>query len=287
MPELPEVEVLRCHLDSLLVDKKLVSVDVLKLRVVRPELQKSLQEKIVGCTIKGVGRKGKFLWLQLERRQPESTFPLIIHLGMTGRLFIRKSNKSLPKHAAVVFKLNREYLVFKDPRSFGRVTFDVDCLENLGVDALSSDLTEEILASVIQNTSQSVKARLMNQKHIAGLGNIYSCEVLHKSKISPFIKGSSLCLAKVKELRKAINVTLHNQVNFGLSLKLDFEGEFKNDGLFYYGTKSVRDNQLKEPFRVYGREGEPCRNCGSIIMRSYQANRSTYYCPECQLCDET
>ncbi len=79
----------------------------------------------------------------------------------------------------------------------------------------------------------------------------------------------------------------HNQVNFGLSLNLDFEGEFKNDGLFYYGTKSGRDNQLKEPFRVYGREGEPCQNCGAIIIRSYQANRSTYYCPECQLRDET
>ena len=287
MPELPEVEVLRYHLDSLLTNKKLVSVDVLKLRVVRPECPKLLQDKVVGCTIKGVGRKGKFLWLELERAQSRTTFPLIIHLGMTGRLFIQKSNKSLPKHAAVVFKLNREYLVFKDPRSFGRVTFAADSLESLGVDALSRDLTEEMLASVIQTTNQSVKARLMNQKHIAGLGNIYSCEVLHKSKISPFIKGSSLCLAKVKSLRKAISMTLHNQVSFGLSLDLDFEGEFKNDGLFYYGSKSGRDNQLKEPFRVYGREGESCRNCGSIITRSYQSNRSTYYCPECQLCDET
>ncbi|MAD25030.1 MAG: hypothetical protein CMO44_12745 [Verrucomicrobiales bacterium] len=287
MPELPEVEVLRCHLDSLLANKKLVSIDVLKLRVVRPERPKLLQEIIVGCTIKGVGRKGKFLWLQLQRGQSESTFPLIIHLGMTGRLFIQQSNKSLPKHTAVVFKLNSEYLVFKDPRSFGRVTVDEDCLENLGLDALSSDFTEEMLASVIQNTSQSVKARLMNQKHIAGLGNIYSCEVLHKSKISPFIKGSSLCLAKVKELRKAINMILHNQINFGLSLKLDFEGEFKNDGLFYYGTKSGRDYQLKDPFRVYGREGEPCRDCGGIIIRSCQSNRSTYYCPDCQLIDET
>ena len=282
MPELPEVEVLRLRLDSLLTNKKLVDVDVLKSRVVRPELPKLLKDKIVNCTISKVRRRGKFLWIELKHFQSESTFPLIIHLGMTGRLFIQKNIKSLPKHSAVVFKLNNEYLVFKDPRSFGRVTLDTNCIENLGVDALSRDFTEEALASVFKNTSQSVKVRLMNQKKIAGLGNIYSCEVLHKAKISPFIKGSSLCTNKLKDLLKAIHVTLHNQVNFGLSLDLDFEGEYKNDGLFYYGTKSTQKNQLQEPFSVYGREGELCRNCESVIMRATQANRSTYFCPECQ-----
>ena len=77
---------------------------------------------------------------------------------------------------------------------------------------------------------------------------------------------------------------MHLNLDLGLhlSLDLDFEGEFKNDGLFYYGSKSVRNNKLIEPFRVYGREGEPCRDCGSIIMRIQKVNRSTYYCPKCQ-----
>lgn len=282
MPELPEVEVLRCHLDSFLTNKKVISVDVLKLRTVRPRISKSLKENIDGCLIKGVERKGKFLWLKLKRSQSKTTFSLIIHLGMTGRLFIQKTNKILPKHAAFVIQLNRGQLVFKDPRSFGRVTLDTDCLKNLGVDAFSCDFTEEVLSSVMLNTSQCVKDRLMNQKHIAGLGNIYSCEVLHKSKVFPFIKSSLLSLSKLKELYEAINLTLRNQINFGLSLDLDFEGEFKNDGLFYYGSKSLRNNKLIEPFRVYGREGEPCRDCGSIIMRIQKANRSTYYCPKCQ-----
>ena len=91
MPELPEVEVLRCHLDSFLTNKKVISVDVLKLRTVRPRISKSLKENIDGCLIKGVERKGKFLWLKLKRSQSKTTFSLIIHLGMTGRLFIQKT----------------------------------------------------------------------------------------------------------------------------------------------------------------------------------------------------
>ena len=138
MPELPEVEVLRLRLDSLLANKKLVDVDVLKSRVVRPELPKLLKDKIVNCTISKVRRRGKFLWLELKHFQSESTFPLIIHLGMTGRLFIQKNIKSLPKHSAVVFKLNNEYLVFKDPRSFGRVTLDTDCC--IGVEQIKLKL---------------------------------------------------------------------------------------------------------------------------------------------------
>ena len=282
MPELPEVEVLRRHLNPILTNKKIVGVEVLKLRTIRTESQSYIQDAIVGCTIKNVGRKGKFLELELVGSESLLTLSLIIHLGMTGRLFLQNSSELFPKHVAMVFLLGEEYLVFKDPRSFGRVSINNSIIKNLGVDAYSSDFTEDVLASVFQNTKQSVKDRLMNQKFIAGLGNIYACEVLYMSRISPFVSGSSLSFQQVKTLYENINSILHEQVRFGLGLDLDFSGESKSDGLFYYGSKSGHRGQIKEQFKIYGREGIVCSICNSLIQRTSQSNRSTYYCPKCQ-----
>lgn len=282
MPELPEVEVLRCHLEPQLLGKRIKHVEVLKSRVVRPESGGELAESINGCTIRGVGRKGKFLWLNLARPRSRLEFPLTIHLGMTGRLFLQSMNQPLPKHAAVVFDLDGEKLVFKDVRTFGRVTLETDSIDLLGVDALSDAFTVERLSAAFANTGQAVKVRLMDQRFIAGLGNIYVCEVLHLAKISPYAKSSALPLAKRKALHRAIRTTLARQVEFGKGLDLDFPGEGQNDGLFYFGSTLDQAQNSKEQFRVYGRVGKSCQTCGVEIERVELAKRGTFFCPSCQ-----
>ena len=282
MPELPEVEVLRCHLEPLLRGKRIEGVRVLKSRVVRPESPRQLERGIDLCSIRGVGRKGKFLWLNLASPRSRSTFPLTVHLGMTGRLYTRGADDSLPKHAAVVFDLGRERLVFKDPRSFGRVTLGTESIDQLGPDALSVEFTAAHLSEAFERTGQAVKVRLMDQKRIAGLGNIYACEVLHRAKVSPVAPASGLRLAKVKALHRAIRATLSQQIALGLKLDLDFAGEMKSDGLFYFGSALGQARQPKESFRVYGREGKPCGFCGREIERIEQAKRGTFFCPRCQ-----
>ena len=201
---------------------------------------------------------------------------------MTGRLFVQDSGDPLPGHTAAVLGLGRKRLVFRDPRSFGRVTLETDSLDQLGVDALSDEFLVERLRDALAITGQAVKVRLMDQRHIAGLGNIYVCEVLHLARVSPFEAASKLPLGKVKALHQAIRNTLQKQVELGLKLKLDFAGEGKSDGLFYFGSASTQTPQSRERFRVYGREGEACPTCGSKIVRAEQSKRGTFFCPQCQ-----
>lgn len=273
---------LRCHLEPLLVGKRVSGIQLMKSRVLRPETLRQLENGVAGCSINGVGRKGKFLRLDLAKARSRTTFPLTIHLGMTGRLFVQDSGAPLPVHTAVVLGLGRKWLVFRDPRSFGRVTLETDSLDQLGVDALSVEFTVDQLGAAFARTSQAVKVRLMDQRHIAGLGNIYACEVLHRARVSPFVAASELRLAKLKLLHRAIRATLGRQIELGLKLKLDFAGEGKSDGLFYFGSASTQAPQSRERFRVYGREGEACPTCGSKIVRAEQSKRGTFFCPQCQ-----
>ena len=156
MPELPEVEVLRCHLEPLLVGKRVSGIQLMKSRVLRPETLRQLENGVAGCSINGVGRKGKFLTLDLAKARSRTTYPLTIHLGMTGRLFVQDSGAPLPVHTAVVLGLGRKWLVFRDPRSFGRVTLETDSLDQLGVDALSVEFTVDQLGAAFARTSQAV-----------------------------------------------------------------------------------------------------------------------------------
>ena len=282
MPELPEVEVLRRHLHPLVSGKRLCELRVLKSRVVRPESSRKLTATVKGCWVKGVERRGKFLWLNLAKPRSRSTFPLVIHLGMTGRLFVQPSAAELPRYVAAVFRLGRESLVFRDPRLFGRITLETDSIEQLGPDPIVDEFSVSDLQSAIGQSVQPVKVRLMNQRVLAGLGNIYACEVLHRAGISPFMKSSNLHQPKFKQLHAAIVSTLARQVEFGMGLDLDFVGETKGDGLFYFGSRHGQARKAKERFRVYGRTGEPCGVCGSIIKRAELAKRGTFFCVKCQ-----
>lgn len=282
MPELPEVEVLRRHLAPLLIGKTIRAIEVHKFRIVRPGPPVALQKKVAGGLIEAVQRRGKFLLFGLRRRE-EKILTLVIHLGMTGRLFVQPATRPLPMHVAAVFQVGRNAMVFKDTRGFGRITLDLGTINTMGPEPLEDGFSAEKLANGLASR-QTVKARLMNQSVVAGLGNIYACEALHHAGISPNARAEKLGPVRIRRLHDAILKILGEAVDFGSDLDLDWEGSEPGDGLFYFGGKEGTFSQggLIERFRVYGREGEPCGGCGTRIRRIEQNGRGTFYCPRCQ-----
>jgi formamidopyrimidine-DNA glycosylase len=282
MPELPEVEILARHLGPLVKNRTIRDVEIRRPRSVRPTSPKQLADALRGAKFTGLTRRGKYLLFTL--RSPHGKEPLLLvgHLGMTGRIYLAPRNKPLPKHTAVVIGLGRHDLVFEDTRYFGRLTLDTGALARLGPEPLGAEFTTEYLASALKRSAQAVKIKLLDQSLVAGVGNIYASEALHRAGIFPGTSASRLRPAQVQSLRKAIRDVLTQAIAGGSTLPLDFAGTGNRDGLFYYGASGSASQSYGERFLVYDREGQPCAKCGSRIRRLVQGARSTFYCPSCQ-----
>ena len=208
---------------------------------------------------------------------------LVGHLGMTGRMYLSPKSEPLPKHAAVVFELGRENFIFEDTRYFGRLTLDTSAIASLGPEPLGPTFTADFLGSALKRSAQSIKVKLLDQRLVAGLGNIYASEALFRARISPRMPAKQLSSEHVKNLHRAIREVLIRAIDLGSSNSLDFEGASKeNDGLFYYGNAGGAHEKIEERFLVYDRAGKPCLRCGKTVKRIVQGARSTFYCPGCQ-----
>jgi len=185
MPELPEVEVLVRHLAPLLKNKAIRDVQVRRLKVISPTPEHELVQALRGAKFTGVSRRGKYLLFTL--RPPAKRQPLVLvgHLGMTGRIYLLPKNAILPKHAAVVMNLGRHQLIYEDTRYFGRLTLDQTALAKLGPEPLGSVFTPDYLATALKRSSQPIKIKMLDQKLVAGVGNIYASEALFRAGISP------------------------------------------------------------------------------------------------------
>lgn len=237
---------------------------------------------VVGGVFGPVTRRAKYLLFPLHRDgPPESTVTLIGHLGMTGRIGIQSAGVPLPKHTAVSFDLGGEVWVFEDTRYFGRLTLDSSPLETLGPEPLAKSFTAEAFARALGSSSQAIKVRLMDQRVVAGVGNIYASEALFRAGISPLKKTSSLTAGEVVRLRDSVREVLQEAVDAGSTLPAD--GAEMTEGLYYYGApESSAESPYVKRLWVYDRAGQPCRICGAAIRREVQAARSTFYCPGCQ-----
>lgn len=283
MPELPEVEVLVRHLDPLLLGKRIESVRVLHARAVRPSRTDDFERALVGGSFRPTKRRAKFVWFELQFSNGE-LLPWIGHLGMTGRMFLQPTGHPIPRHTSVCLELGDTRFVFEDPRKFGRMTLDVSCLAELGPEPWSETLGAEEFLSLLKRSRQSIKTRLLDQRVIAGIGNIYASEALFRAGISPLRPCHRLGLEEVTKLLTAIREVLGRAIALGSSINLDFQSG--GDGLFYYGSGSDTSQgevaEKQERFEVYDRAGEACRRCGAVIRRVVQGQRSTFYCPGCQ-----
>lgn len=288
MPELPEVETVRRGLAPTLEGQRLVRVEQR-----RPDLRfpfpPDFVRRLEGRTITALGRRSKYLLGHLDSGET-----LIMHLGMTGRFTIAGRQLGDFTHAAggdgkhdhVVFETAMGATVtYNDARRFGfmlladtRSLDQHDLIRDIGVEPLGNQLDAAFIAAAARGRKADLKAFLMDQSIICGLGNIYVCEVLFRARLSPFKPAGRLATATGKPRRGAddlpglIRAVLMEALDAGGSTLRDFQ---KTDGTLGYFQKA---------FAVYGREGEPCiaAGCSDTIRRKVQANRSTFYCPTCQ-----
>jgi formamidopyrimidine-DNA glycosylase len=270
MPELPEVEWVARTLRPRLVGRRITAVETSGKKLRRPVERDKLKKLAVGAAVQAVHRTGKYLLIELS-----SGATLVSHLGMTGWYLFAKPEAAREKHTHVVFTLDSGLeLRYTDHRRFGilRVypTPQVRAspeLAILGVDPLEPGFTVEYLREQLKATRRDVKTFLLDQTRIAGVGNIYACEALFLARISPRKKTSRV---DAEKLHAAVQKVLRSGIaNRGTSFSdyVDAEG-------------AAGENQ--DSLHVYGREGQPCRVCSSVIRRLVQGARSTFYCPKCQ-----
>ena len=265
MPELPEVETITRKLRPELVDKTIIEADLRWPRTLAFPSARKFKEQIKGQKILRVGRRAKFLNIVL------SQFNLLIHLRMSGDLFIKEGKIKPEKHDRLILKLSGDRsLVFNDTRKFGRVWLMADTesvLGKLGPEPLSRSFTSQWLYVALHNRSRQLKPLLLDQTFLAGLGNIYTDEALHIAKLHPLAVSDSITAKQARVLQDAVRKVLKEGIHRnGASIDWVYRGgEFQNH------------------FRVYDRKGKPCPACGTKIERIIVGQRSTYYCPKCQM----
>ena len=281
MPELPEVETVRRGLSPVLTGKRLARVEQRRadLRFPFPD---GFVQRLTGATIRSVDRRAKYLLMPLDRGDT-----LVCHLGMSGRFDIDHHRIGVfaeavgddPKHEHVVFVTEDGVRVaFFDPRRFGYMDLvPTDRLPAhpwfaaLGPEPLSDAFDGDVLLAAIKGKKQNIKVTLLDQKLVAGVGNIYACEALFAAKISPEKPAGDLKPAQAKRLAAAVKAVLAEAIEAGGSTLRDFA---QTDGQLGY---------FQHRFKVDGREGERCLGgCKGTVARIVQAGRSTFYCPACQ-----
>jgi formamidopyrimidine-DNA glycosylase len=273
MPELPEVETIRRQLAPALEGRRLEVIEVLDARWCEPAPPEALADALDGRTIERTGRRGKYLILSFE-----DDVHLVMHLRMTGNLLLVPAQDEEPKHLRVRMRLDGdENLLFVDVRRFGTgdVLLGSDSLaeyfaSRLGVEPLSVDFTAEALHAQARGRKQPVKAFLLNQERIAGVGNIYADEALFRARIHP--------LRPVGTLRRPQIVGLRDAVVESLELGIDSKGASIDDYRHVDGARG----SFQDRFLVHLREGKPCVRCGATIQKLRAAGRGTYVCPRCQ-----
>jgi len=277
MPELPEVETVCRGLASCLEGRRIERVDVRRSGM-RIPFPKGLASVMQGRKVTRVTRKAKYILMYLD-----DGHVILAHLGMSGRMVISSEKVSPGRHDHIVLTTNEATtIMFNDPRRFGLLTFTTDqelaghrLLRDLGPDPLDRGFTPEVLSQSLRGRSTNIKSALMDQKLIAGLGNIYVCESLHWAGISPRRRSLSVPGLRAKRLVPAIKKILHEAILAGGSTLRDHIQPSGELGYFQH------------QFHVYDREGEECLRdtCiakGVRIKRIVQSGRSTFYCSECQ-----
>jgi formamidopyrimidine-DNA glycosylase len=290
VPELPEVETVRRGLEPAMAGTRLIAIEQRRpdLRFPFPE---RFVERLTGRRVEGLRRRAKYLIADLDGADL-----LVMHLGMSGSFRIEQSGDAAPHspmvgtgvknsaHDHVAFDLSTGVrIVYNDPRRFGfmqlipRLEFAAHPLfKNIGIEPLGGELDGAALARLFAGKKAPLKAALLDQSLIAGLGNIYVCEALHRAGLSPLRAAASLARKdggpsqRAILLARVIREVLEEAVAAGGSSLRDHR---QTDGALGY---------FQHSFQVYGRNGEPCAHCGGVVRRITQSGRATFYCGGCQ-----
>lgn len=268
MPELPEVETTVRGLENILLGCKLKRVEPRRadLRRAFPE---GLGQRLTGACVTRLGRRGKYGLIETDRDDT-----LVFHLGMSGKWRIDPMDIGAHDHLLIETNEGRT-VVLNDPRRFGSVDLvstaglsEWGPIAELGPEPM--EITAGELLEKLKGRSAPIKALLLEQRVVAGLGNIYVCETLHRARINPRRAGISISAAMVERLIETIRQVISEAIEAGGSTLRDYA---RPDGELGYFSKQ---------FAVYDREGRSCPKCAATIRRIVQGGRSTFYCPKCQ-----
>jgi formamidopyrimidine-DNA glycosylase len=269
MPELPEVETVKNELLPHVIGHCIIGIDLDWDGIVRYSSPDEFRDRLLGQTITGLTRRGKYLIFNLT-----SAGFLIIHLKMSGSLLLKTAAESNERFVrAIIYLDNETAIIFRDPRKFGRMWLATDSMEidtKLGPEPLSPAFTAELLAQLLKNRSAPVKALLLDQSLIAGIGNMYADEALFAAKIHPLMPGKNLSSEETARLHHAIQQVL--------------QAGIKNKGasIINYFRPSGAPGTAHFEFQVAHRRGQSCPVCGTPLQRIVMRNRGAYLCPSCQ-----
>lgn len=266
MPELPEVEIARENLERWLVGRRIARAVVPDARMRGRQSRRRVERALEGASVRAVSRRGKFLLFDLGSHRDA----VVAHLGMTGKFLRQSRSEALPRFTRASIELGRgDRVVYCDARRLGQFRL-LDAVEGrrievLGVEPLGPDFTAGRLFDLVRSSTTPIKNFLMDQRRIAGVGNIQAAEALFLARIHPGRKASSLAGTEVARLVRSIRRSLSREIERSRS---------ENPAYLHEGSEN--------DFRVYGRAGEPCFRCRGEIARFVQGGRSSYYCPRCQ-----
>jgi formamidopyrimidine-DNA glycosylase len=269
VPELPEVETTVRGLVPVLEGRRLVSVEAR-----RPDLRRAfppdLRQRLTGATVTGLSRRAKYGLIDTDRGDT-----MVFHLGMSGRWRIDPSELGAHDHFLLETDEGRR-AALNDPRRFGSIDLvgtseleQLPAFAAMGPEPLGAGFSAPYLAEALAGRSAPIKAMLLDQRIVAGLGNIYVCEALHMAGIAPSRAAGRISRPRLERLVEAIRAVLLAAIEAGGSTLRD------------YARPSGELGYFSSQWRVYGREGEPC-HCGSEIRRRADSGRSTFFCPRCQ-----
>jgi formamidopyrimidine-DNA glycosylase len=274
MPELPEVETYVRDLAPILSGRRVVDAQVAWPRTIAWPDAEAFAAQIVGQQFEQFGRRGKYMLLGLA-----SGLTMVVHLRMTGHLLVVPADAAAAPHTHIVMELDDGCrLIFQDSRKFGRIWLVSDTasvLAKLGPEPLDDAFSAQGLAASLRGRTASIKALLLDQHIVAGVGNIYADESLFRARIHPARPGGSLNDAEIMALQSAVRDVLAEGIaNAGSSLGAS--------GLQNYSRLGGAPGGFQEKFNVFRRTGQPCPRCGAAIERIVLAQRSTHFCPMCQ-----
>ncbi|RJQ27319.1 MAG: bifunctional DNA-formamidopyrimidine glycosylase/DNA-(apurinic or apyrimidinic site) lyase [Peptococcaceae bacterium] len=273
MPELPEVETVKQTLQAKLVGLSFKGIRIFIPKVVQTPAAEQVEKMIAGAKILKIGRRGKHLLIHLDKE-----LALVIHLRMTGKLLYCPAGEPLAKYTHVIFYLdNGDELRFADMRKFGRLWVvprsalgELPVLKKLGMEPLEDSFTSEFLQKELPRRNTRIKPLLLDQGLIAGLGNIYTDEALHRAGLHPERPAKTITSREADRLHRAIRTVLQEGI------------KHKGTTISNFVDGNGRAGNYQELLKVYKRAGQPCCRCGKRIERKKVGGRSSYYCPCCQ-----
>ena len=277
MPELPEVETVRSGLEKYILGRKIITAESFHPRAVKAGSIAPLGA-VIGTKIRAVKRRGKFLWLELNR-----DFALVAHLGMSGQLLVQPALAPMQSHLRAKFSITgrlngrADQIRFIDQRTFGWLSVEEfvgdvpTSVAHIAPDPFEKTFDINKVISRIKSKKCAIKPAILNQEIVSGIGNIYADEALWRAKIHPEVVCEDLSEAEIKKVISSAVSVMKSAIKSGGT---SFDEQYKNvNGESGYFSRSLK---------VYGREGEKCSRCGSAIHRIAFANRSSHFCPRCQ-----